>query len=42
MTQAQALVVLCAPPVVAVSAIVAVAYRHRNRRVPDRQRGTAV
>jgi hypothetical protein len=42
MDQAQALVALCVPPVAAVSAIVAVAYRRRRGRVPDRPRGTAV
>ncbi len=40
MTQVQALVVLSVPPVVALGAIVAVAYRHRNRPAPDRPHGT--
>jgi hypothetical protein len=34
MTRGQALAVLCAPPVVAVGAVLAVAVRHRNRRSP--------
>jgi hypothetical protein len=41
-TQTQVLAFAYVPPVLASGAIVAVALRHRNRRVPDRSRGTAV